>query len=77
MDHYGATNAAEFFAVATETFFEKPLQMRENKPALYAQLSGYYRQDPATRVANAKAAAVRAAASAPPSKTGKTKRKKK
>lgn len=81
LDHYGATNAAEFFAVATETFFEKPLQMRENKPALYAQLAGYYRQDPATRVANARAAAAaaRAAESATSSgaKTGKTKRKKK
>ena len=55
LDHYGATNPAEFFAVATETFFEKPIQMRERKPELYAQLAGYYRQDPASRVASARA----------------------
>ncbi len=47
LDFYGATNAAEFFAVATETFFEKPLQMKARKPDLYAQLASYYRQDPA------------------------------
>jgi Mlc titration factor MtfA (ptsG expression regulator) len=52
LDHYGATNPAEFFAVATESFFEKPLQMRENKPELYAQLANFYRQDPATRLAD-------------------------
>src|SRR2546426_9392147 len=27
LDEYGATNKAEFFAVATETFFEKPVQL--------------------------------------------------
>lgn len=47
IDHYGATNPAEFFAVATETFFEKPQQMRDRKPALYAQLVAFYQQDPA------------------------------
>jgi hypothetical protein len=61
IDHYGATNPAEFFAVATETFFEKPVQMRERKPDLYAQLSTYYRQDPAARVIAHKAAQARAA----------------
>lgn len=55
LDHYGATNPAEFFAVATEAFFEKPLQMRERKPELYAQLAAYYRQDPAARVARVQA----------------------
>ncbi len=30
MNRYGATNPAEFFAVATETFFEKPKQMKKN-----------------------------------------------
>jgi len=48
LDHYGATNPAEFFAVATETFFEKPQQMKTRKPELYAQLAAFYRQDPAT-----------------------------
>ncbi len=50
LDHYGATNPAEFFAVATEAFFEKPVQMKTRKPELYAQLAAYYGQDPAARV---------------------------
>jgi MtfA peptidase len=44
---YGATNPAEFFAVATELFFERPLEMRATHPELYAELQGYYAQDPA------------------------------
>jgi Mlc titration factor MtfA (ptsG expression regulator) len=47
MDHYGATNPAEFFAVATETFFEMPRQLRSRHPKLYQQLAEFYRQDPA------------------------------
>jgi hypothetical protein len=47
IDRYGATNPAEFFAVATETFFEKPRQLRSKHPALYSQLQEFYRQDPA------------------------------
>jgi MtfA peptidase len=50
IDKYGATNPAEFFAVVTETFFEKPLQMRDKHPELYEQLKAYYRQDPASRL---------------------------
>lgn len=46
MDSYGATNPAEFFAVATETFFEKPYQLLKQHPALYEQLQRYYRLDP-------------------------------
>jgi Mlc titration factor MtfA (ptsG expression regulator) len=46
MNAYGATNPAEFFAVATETFFEKPSQLRAKHPELYAQLAEFYRQDP-------------------------------
>ncbi|WP_332854127.1 zinc-dependent peptidase [Duganella sp. S19_KUP01_CR8] len=46
MDHYGATNPAEFFAVATETFFEKPYQMAEHHAELYAEFLKYYRVDP-------------------------------
>jgi len=37
MDHYGATNPAEFFAVATETFFEKSRQLQRRYPELYDQ----------------------------------------
>ncbi len=47
LDAYGASNPAEFFAVATETFFEKPASLRAVHPALYEQLAGFYRQDPA------------------------------
>lgn len=46
LDHYGATNPAEFFAVATETFFEKPRRMAEHHPELFEVLAGYYRIDP-------------------------------
>ena len=47
MREYGATNPAEFFAVATESFFGKPRELREQHPALYEQMSWFYRQDPA------------------------------
>ena len=47
LNPYGATNEAEFFAVATETFFEKPKQLRASDPDLYALLSEYYGVDPA------------------------------
>jgi len=47
MDSYGGSDPAEFFAVATECFFEKPGQLRRRRPELYAALKGFYRQDPA------------------------------
>ncbi|BDS05116.1 hypothetical protein NT6N_01560 [Oceaniferula spumae] len=46
IDPYGATNPAEFFAVATETFYEKPDQLRESYPDVYEQLRHYYNVDP-------------------------------
>ncbi|MBK1853929.1 zinc-dependent peptidase [Verrucomicrobiaceae bacterium 5K15] len=46
LDPYGATNPAEFFAVATETFYEKPKQLQKAYPDLYQQLQQYYRVDP-------------------------------
>ena len=46
LDHYGATSPAEFFAVATETFFEKPWQMAEHHAELYQEFLKYYRVDP-------------------------------
>jgi Mlc titration factor MtfA (ptsG expression regulator) len=46
LDAYGATNPAEFFAVLTETFFERPAKLRAEHPALYEQLRDFYRQDP-------------------------------
>ena len=44
---YGATNEAEFFAVATESFFEKPVQMKKYTPDLYEELQHFYGFDPA------------------------------
>jgi Mlc titration factor MtfA (ptsG expression regulator) len=49
-DSYAATDPAEFFAVATEVFFDMPIAFEEQKPELYAVLRAFYRQDPATRV---------------------------
>jgi hypothetical protein len=46
MDHYGATNPAEFFAVTTETFFEKPDSMARHHTELFEVLKSYYRVDP-------------------------------
>jgi Mlc titration factor MtfA (ptsG expression regulator) len=47
LDPYGATNEGEFFAVATECFFEQPADLRRLHPELYDVLCSYYRQDPA------------------------------
>ena len=47
IDPYGATNPAEFFAVITECFFEKPRKLQRKHPALYDQLKSFYHQDPA------------------------------
>lgn len=46
LDHYGATNLAEFFAVASETFFEKPRQLKEEHSELFELLVKYYQLDP-------------------------------
>ena len=48
LDDYGAENPAEFFAVATEAFFERPVELRAKHPALYEELRAFYQQDPAT-----------------------------
>ena len=50
LDGYGATSPAEFFAVSTECFFEKPRQLKSRHERLYDVLQRYYRQDPAGRV---------------------------
>jgi Mlc titration factor MtfA (ptsG expression regulator) len=47
LDRYGATNPAEFFAVATEYFFERPKDLQKRHPDLYAELKLFYEQDPA------------------------------
>ncbi len=46
LDAYGATAHEEFFAVAVEVFFEKPLALARDEPDLYAQLSDLLRLDP-------------------------------
>jgi Mlc titration factor MtfA (ptsG expression regulator) len=47
LDEYGATNAAEFFAVATETFFERAEKLKFEEPELYQELRRFYGMDPA------------------------------
>ena len=47
LDEYGATNPAEFFAVATECFFQKPVSLSRRHPELYEELKSFYKQDPA------------------------------
>ncbi len=46
LDEYGTVSPAEFFAVASESFFEKPMQMKKRLPALYKQLQTFYNIDP-------------------------------
>lgn len=46
IDDYGATNAAEFFAVVTETFFEKPNQLYKTHKELFEEFKEYYKMDP-------------------------------
>jgi Mlc titration factor MtfA (ptsG expression regulator) len=48
LDDYGAANPTEFFAVATEAFFERPRALRAKHPELYNELQGFFRQDPVT-----------------------------
>lgn len=43
---YGATDPAEFFAVVTESFFEKPKQFQKKHPELYQELQDYYKVNP-------------------------------
>ncbi|HRG98420.1 MAG TPA: zinc-dependent peptidase [Polyangiaceae bacterium] len=48
IDPYGAASPAEFFAVVTEMFFERPRALRRGHPELYAELAAFYCQDPAS-----------------------------
>ena len=49
IDCYAAESPAEFFAVMSEVFFERPKLLRRHYPSVYAQLKRYYRQDPGMR----------------------------
>jgi len=46
---YGATRSAEFLAVTTEYFFERPIIMKKKHPKLYAFISSVYKQNPALK----------------------------
>jgi len=46
LDDYGAENPAEFFAVATETFFERSKGLKREEPEIYAELVRFYGMDP-------------------------------
>ena len=49
LDPYGGVSPAEFFAVATETFFDAPLALEAGEPAVFDVLRDFYQQDPAPR----------------------------
>lgn len=46
LDPYATTNPAEFFAVAVECFFEKPVELQRDSPSLYLLLRDYFQLDP-------------------------------
>lgn len=86
LNQYGASNRAEFFAVATECFFERPGELEERHPGLYTILHDFYRQDPArwpwhliqprqvqTEIAARRDAEPRVCEASPGSKTGSKK----
>ena len=52
LDPYAAENESEFFAVASEAFFESPNALQRAFPHLYELFSGFYHQDPAKRLAD-------------------------
>ena len=50
LDPYAAEHEAEFFAVASEAFFESPNALKRDLPRLYDLFKGFYKQDPAQRL---------------------------
>ncbi len=48
LDDYGAESPAEFFAVVTEAFFERPRELSKEHPQLYEQLRLFYNVNPAS-----------------------------
>jgi len=50
IDSYAASSPAEFFAVLSEVFFERPDVIQQHYSAIYDQLKQYYRQDPFLRL---------------------------
>ncbi len=54
LSSYGSNNEIEFFAVATESFFLRPISFRSERPRLYEVLCEWYEQDPARRAERAR-----------------------
>jgi len=52
LDAYAVESPAEFFAVASEAFFESPKLLKQEFPGLYELFAGFYRQDPAARLSS-------------------------
>lgn len=52
IDPYAASSPAEFFAVLSEVFFERPDIVMHRYPAIYGELRLFYRQDPLARQIN-------------------------
>lgn len=50
---YAATSPSEFFAVASEVFIQRPLDLEDHHPDLYRVVAGFYGQDPAARARRA------------------------
>jgi Mlc titration factor MtfA (ptsG expression regulator) len=50
LDCYGTENRGEFFAVATEVFFQQPVRMLRREAEMYAVMAEYSRQEPAARI---------------------------
>jgi MtfA peptidase len=59
IDPYAAESPAEFFAVVSEAFFDMPQAVLAVYPDVYAQLKGFYRQDPAARAGRPIASRIR------------------
>jgi Mlc titration factor MtfA (ptsG expression regulator) len=53
LDSYGGVSPAEFFAVATEAFFDVPLALEQHEPEVFDVLRDFYLQDPAARARRA------------------------
>lgn len=72
---YGATNEAEFFAVSTEAFFERPQHLLREDPALYAQLKKFYGADPAAKAKRLGRTPEKTSAKTPPPNTRRRRRR--
>lgn len=48
INNYGASNKAEFFAVASEYFFNQPVLFKENHPELFEFMCMIFNQNPAS-----------------------------